>query len=473
MVSRFSLILSVILLIVSNVSSSYSINSFVELDLVRLFPEGKNVILEGYLQISLSAIEIKEGPGSKTDIDFLLTVQDSGKKEIYQNTWKYEEVITERMLADDSNTLIESFALLLNPGKYTLKLKVSGVKEDVKNEFERKIEAPEERPLLSDILLATKIEMDTAAASSGKNAVQYNVFSKDNILITPNPCARFMGATSLVYFYCQLQNQDTRPSEIHMELEIIDSQENLVKKLPDKDLKIKGKGRIYVGAFSTGGLKEGNYILRTSATQIDANGTKFVQRRDKPFTVTAKRSIVAAYADRNEYADFDEEQLDSIFRTMRYLVTKKAQDLFVSLSTVGKRNFLHEFWKQRDPVPATPENEFRQEYERRLEHANKNFGMGWDAEAIEGWLTDRGRIYAKFGEPNERIKRPNEYGSPPWELWKYFGSGYSYLFIDRNDNELYDLVFTNDKDEPIVPGWERYFPSRVLNDIYTEFGYMR
>jgi GWxTD domain-containing protein len=397
--------------------------SFVDLDIVRFFPEGNNAILEGYVQIPLVAIELEGGPDSKAHIDFYVTLEDSAKKEVYQNNWKYEDVITKEMLEDDSRPLIQSFALLLNPGTYTLKLRVTGVKDDVRHEFERQIEAPVERPLLSDILLANQIEVDTTK----KVSEQYSTYAKSGLLISPNPAGSFIGATSLVYFYCSIQNQEKIASNVHMELEIIDDQENLVKRLPDKDLAVNGRSRVYVGAFSTGGLKEGSYILRAVAKQQTADGQKAVVQRDKPFSVIGKRSLAASYAEMNEYADFSEEQLDSAFRVMRYLVTNKGKELYNSLSLVGKKNFLHEFWKQRDPVPATPENEFRDDYEKRLEYANVTFSMGWDANAVEGWLTDRGRIYAKFGEPNERLKRPNEYGSPPWELWKYFSTGYSYL----------------------------------------------
>jgi GWxTD domain-containing protein len=473
MVSKLLLIAGIVLLGVTPATSSGNQGSFVDLDIVRFFPQGRSTILEGYIQISMSAMELGSGPGSSAHIDFSLTLEDSAKKEIYQNSWTYEGVVTPEMLAEEGRTLLQSFALLLNPGTYTLRLNVSGVKEDVSHEFERQVEAPFERPLLSDLLLATQIEVDTLLQKSGQAAEVVSSYSKDGLLITPNPSSRFTGATSLVYFFCQVQNQDSLPSDVHMQLELIDSDEKLVKKLPDKDLKVTGKSRVFVGAFSTAGLKEGNYVLRSLATQKKADGGELVSRRYKPFTVTARRTMTASYADVNEYDNFSEEQLDSIFRRMRYLVTGKTRDSYKTLSLVGKRNFLHEFWKNRDPVPATSENEFRKEYERRLDYANTAFGMGWEANAVEGWLTDRGRIYSKYGEPNERITRPNEYGSPPWELWKYFSSSYSYLFVDRTDQELYDLVFTNDKDEPIMPGWERHFPQRVLEDIYTEFGYMR
>gem|GEM_PF-5963104 len=467
MKSKIFLAMSLIFISVTGAAPSGNADSFLDLDVVRFFPEGNSLILEGYIELALSAIELKDGPGGRAGIDFHLTLEDSSKKEIYQNNWKYEEVVTKEMLEEENRNLIDSFALLLNPGTYTLKLRVSGVKKGVRHEFERQIVAPVERPLLSDILLATQIEVDT----TGKATEQYNAYLKDGLLITPNPSGCFIGATSLVYFYCQLQNQETVTSNIHMELQIIDAQENLVKKLPDKDLNTTGRGRIYVGAFSTGGLKEGSYVLRSVATQKKKSGEKVVGRRDKHFSVTAKKTSAATYAEINEYIDFNEVQLDSVFRLMRYLVTNKTKNYFTSLSATGKKNFLHEYWKQQDPVPATPENEFRNEYERRLDHSNKQFSMGWTADAVEGWLTDRGRIFTKFGEPNERLQRPNEYGSPPWELWKFYNTGYSYLFIDRNDNELFDLVFTNDKDEPMMPGWERQFPNRVLQDIYTEFGY--
>lgn len=472
MVSKLILAAGIVLLAVTPEPALGSQGSFVDLDLVRFFPEGRNTILEGYIQISMSAIELSSGPGSSAHIDFSLALKDSAGKEVYRHTWTYKEVITSEMLSEEGKTLLQSFALLLNPGKYALALNVSGVKEDVSHEFERQVEAPSERPLLSDILLASQIEVDTLAQKSGQATDVASSYSKDGLLITPNPSSRFFGAISLVYFYCQVQNQDTVPSDVHMQLELIDSDEKLVKKLPDKDLRVSGNSRVFVGAFSTAGLKEGNYVLRSIATQKKTDGGQLVSRRDKPFTVTAKRTLTA-YADLSEYSTFSEAQLDSVFRLMRYIVSNKSRETYKSLSPMGKRNFLHEFWKSRDTVPATPENEFRKEYERRLEYANATFGMGWDANAVEGWLTDRGRIYAKYGEPNERLTRPNELGSPPWELWKYFSSGYSYLFVDRTDQELYDLVFTNDKDEPIIPGWERYFSSRTLEDIYTEFGYMR
>ena len=49
-------------------------------------------------------------------------------------------------------------------------------------------------------------------------------------------------------------------------------------------------------------------------------------------------------------------------------------------------------WHSRDPDPDTEENEFKQEFFERMAYANEHFSSG-----KPGRLTDRGRIYIKFG----------------------------------------------------------------------------
>ncbi|MEN6311697.1 MAG: GWxTD domain-containing protein, partial [Acidobacteriota bacterium] len=36
--------------------------------------------------------------------------------------------------------------------------------------------------------------------------------------------------------------------------------------------------------------------------------------------------------------------------------------------------FIEAFWKQRDPTPDSPENEYKTEYYRRLEYVDRYFG---------------------------------------------------------------------------------------------------
>jgi TonB family protein len=77
-----------------------------------------------------------------------------------------------------------------------------------------------------------------------------------------------------------------------------------------------------------------------------------------------------------------------------YIITPLEKDVFLKLKTDTQRDiFIDSFWKQRDTNPATAENEFKAEYYRRLEYANRTFGSA----ATPGWKTDLGKLYIVFG----------------------------------------------------------------------------
>jgi len=64
--------------------------------------------------------------------------------------------------------------------------------------------------------------------------------------------------------------------------------------------------------------------------------------------------------------------------------------------TPGEREkFLQDFWAAHDPTPGTARNELRDEFQRRIAYATKNFTFFG-----KGMLSDRGRIYIKYGEPD-------------------------------------------------------------------------
>jgi len=128
---------------------------------------------------------------------------------------------------------------------------------------------------------------------------------------------------------------------------------------------------------------------------------------------------------------------------VRYLITKAEKKQFHSLTTDQERSdFIENFWKKRDPDPATEENEFKDEYYKRIEEANHLF----KGDTAPGWLTDRGRVYILLGPPDLRRFNPgaiNSVGSDkagyemPHEIW-YYGF-YPIIFIDRLENGSFDL----------------------------------
>jgi len=102
-----------------------------------------------------------------------------------------------------------------------------------------------------------------------------------------------------------------------------------------------------------------------------------------------------------------------------YIITPKEKEVFLQLETDRERElFIKAFWKQRDPTPGTPENEFKEEHYRRIRYANLWFGRGTPT---PGWKTDMGRIYIILGEPKSIERYENLTQIYPTIVWFYQG----------------------------------------------------
>jgi GWxTD domain-containing protein len=177
----------------------------------------------------------------------------------------------------------------------------------------------------------------------------------------------------------------------------------------------------------------------------------------------------------------------------QYLMTKEEAAKWKTIATDDDaKAFVMLFWARRDPTPGTPRNEFREEYERRVATADKNF----PSEKKRGALTDRGRILILFGQP-KKIERTggdrgaalpgmagggststNTTGSDPFadngsdattagQVWTYegddaralFGQARSPLrFVDRNGKN----DFTLERGGPDVGGAQQKVITRGI-----------
>ncbi|HEY3024890.1 MAG TPA: GWxTD domain-containing protein [Pyrinomonadaceae bacterium] len=84
------------------------------------------------------------------------------------------------------------------------------------------------------------------------------------------------------------------------------------------------------------------------------------------------------------------------------IITAEELKAWNKLQTDDEReHFIGQFWHLRDPDPDTEENEYREGYYERLAYVNEHFASG-----IPGYKTDRGRIYLKWGKPDEIESHP-------------------------------------------------------------------
>ena len=151
-----------------------------------------------------------------------------------------------------------------------------------------------------------------------------------------------------------------------------------------------------------------------------------------------------------------------------YIITDEEKRTFKNFSTDDEREqFIEGFWERRNPNPGAPENEFKEEYYRRIAYTNEHFASG-----IPGWKTDRGRIYIMYGPADEvdshpsggSYQRPQEEGGGetstyPFETWRYryidgIGNNVMLEFVDPSMTGEYHLTMDpGEKDALLhVPG---------------------
>jgi GWxTD domain-containing protein len=127
------------------------------------------------------------------------------------------------------------------------------------------------------------------------------------------------------------------------------------------------------------------------------------------------------------------------YRTASLIMTKEESKIFARLpDPESRKEFISDFWAKRDPDPDTPVNEYKQEFEARVEYVNKRFNK----EGGPGYNTDRGRIYIFMGPPDKFEEffpqgDPNNRGSIIW--WIYYDSHFGIEFADEKGSGKYSI----------------------------------
>jgi len=130
--------------------------------------------------------------------------------------------------------------------------------------------------------------------------------------------------------------------------------------------------------------------------------------------------------------------LEDIGSAIQLLMTGVERKIYKNIRDQAlKEEFMEEFWKKRDPDMNTEENEFRDEFEKRLAYANLHF----KSEGIPGWKTDRGRIYIYLGPPDRQYfnNMLNYTNIKARIVWVYYRWQAGVEFVDRTGTGSYTI----------------------------------
>lgn len=130
--------------------------------------------------------------------------------------------------------------------------------------------------------------------------------------------------------------------------------------------------------------------------------------------------------------------LDAAISQLRYIA--KDRDVRAIQDAESQEERLSRFvsfWDRRDPTPGTRRNERMEEYYYRVHFANENYGRFRE----NGWNTDRGEVFVRFGEPDFVEEHRFNYSVEPYEIWYYNRLGRRFIFVDEKGFGNYQLLY--------------------------------
>lgn len=278
------------------------------------------------------------------------------------------------------------------------------------------------------------------------------IFEKNGLSLIPFPERFFTIETPLLTYYTEVYGLASETTIINIG---VYQKDNLIKLIKKETIIDSLKSRLIAGSFNLLGLSDGEYTLK-----IDVKNNNNIITSQKNFKlqkIKKKNFIKVLKPEEREIALF-----------LDFLLSKEELSLYKIMSDSEKVEYAEKFWLRQDPNPATSENEALKEFFKRVNYADKNYSE----KLRKGRFSARGRICIKYGIPDETIQRSYESGYKPYQIWQYnFTNPVSFLFVDKSNIGVYELVFSTLKEEPIdkifISQWRKYI---MEEDVFNVIG---
>jgi GWxTD domain-containing protein len=364
-------------------------------------------------------------------------------------------------LSKHSFKIIDALQALMRPGIYSVKLRVEDVNSRLDDqpftgkfgERQIKVEIPNfsdtSKVSLSSVELSYKIEMLPKV-----DTLDINPLHKSSRNVVPNPTGIFLNADSLMYFYAEIYNLKFGPKinrNYSVHYMINDASGTTVADYGTRQYLKPGTSAVVSSAIDISDLPEGRFAF-VLEVQDDENGS--IIQTSKGFNLLYRTSELAPAVSEEQFSEDDAELMEKIVRTYG---TDQERSLYKNADLEGKKEVLKMFWSRRDPTPDTRYNEFKEEAFRRFAYANQKFSVNL-VNKTDGWKTDRGRIYMRYGAPDDIEYHPSSPEIEPYERWVYYSYGKQgtiyFIFVDETGYGNYVLKHSTAQGEVVDYDWE-------------------
>jgi GWxTD domain-containing protein len=415
--------------------------------------------VKGLVQIPFSFLQPVRA-GGESSYRVAVRVADSTGLALYQQSWQSRARHTG---AEANAYTVEIVDFAVAPGKYRFEVTVQDSVSGQKMSTAIDLQALSDSSVASDLLIAPEIRLATA----NDTVPRPGEFRTGNNLVTATARVLLTPLRAKVFYL--LEAYADQEGDGTLSVAIRDSAGGTSMKTPPLPVKVTAGGSVLKGQLDLTGLPPGDYVmvadLRLGGRTIQRSADFSMAGLTETLARDAARREAELVTDEGYFGAMSEPELELAQAPLDYIAEPRELTPWSSqLSVDAKRRFLTSFWKQRDPTPGTARNERREGFYAAIAYANREFKEA-GRNPVSGWRSDRGRIYAKNGAPDEVYRRQQEGRAPRYEVWSYAkGKGYYYIFADRSGFGAYTLIHSNDLKETGLPGWSELLGAPAVAD---------
>lgn len=224
---------------------------------------------------------------------------------------------------------------------------------------------------------------------------------------------------------------------------------------------------LFLHQFNLFQLPSGNYnavvVVMDKDSTVLASASSFFQRSNPSIKLDLKHYDDVVITNTFVEKMTDLKQLQNDVASLYPIGSRMEQEFFLQrmkkVPIEQLQKYFYNFWAKRDE--ANPEGAWK-EYKAKVDYVQKRYG----SKVIQGYRTDRGRVYLKYGPPTHITEEPYDPQAYPYEIWHYYTingqTNIKFIFYNRDlISNNYELLHSDLIGEINDPAWQMKLVKRL------------
>lgn len=304
----------------------------------------------------------------------------------------------------------------LDNGEYLLRVEV----EDANNpEMVRKYQSPIHINFEKDKLLQSDIQLLASVSPTDENGPMV----KNGIKMEPLPFNFYGRGANVLAFYHEIYNSDSQINDSYLVSYIIEKIENgEARRMLIRHKRQEPQGvnpileRVDISKIPSGNYQLTVEVRNREKALLSSQTTLFQRSNPIEDAIVIEQALAQVKLEEEFVNELSNEELVYSIKAITAIAPPAditmINDLLKNKNVRGQKMYLYGFWlKENKHQPKAA-------YESYMEVARAVDDM-FQSGFRNGFETDRGYIYLKYGQPSDITRNEQEPSAPPYEIWSY------------------------------------------------------